>query len=70
MTSETADVGRRRCCRRVPTRTVCGAEWTLELGLTLEELMDDVDPGWADQQPERDPVAGKWDTERVTGGGS
>ena len=70
MVSETADVDRRRCCRRVPTRRICGAEWTLELGLTLEELMEDLDPGWADQLLDGRPSAGNCDRGQVAGGAS
>ncbi len=41
----------RRCCRRRESRRSCGGAWTFELALTLEELMEDLDAGWADQQP-------------------
>ncbi len=48
MGSDPFDVSARRCCRRRVPRTPCDGAATTGLGLTLEELMEDLVPGWGE----------------------
>jgi hypothetical protein len=51
MSTDVTDVGTRRSRRRRGWRRRSVGGWTLDLGLTLEDLMDDLDPGRNSRRP-------------------